>query len=161
SFFRPRSADAVGDVKERLGGILFAGAEISGEFLRGVARDFSQKFEVVIGPLFNLSPELDGFVTGGIEIEAGHRIRGAVSPEKNGNAARGQGARQVTITGKRFGTEERVLLAAKCVNTPSARAGIEPGEQRLALRRAEGVVAVVEEESYGRGLFFFVFVVVL
>src|SRR5262249_33746144 len=52
---------------------------------------------------------------------------------------------------------EGILLTAEGVDTPSTRARVEPGKQRLALRWAEGVMAVVEQNGGGRGLVVFVF----
>src|SRR5215813_4299461 len=161
SLFRPRSADAIGNVEQRLGAILLAGAEAEREFVRSVARGVFQRLRIVFGPLLNLTPELNGFIAGSPEVETSYGIRGSLAPQENGNAAGGERTRQVSVAGKNFGTEEGILLTAKGVDTPSSRTRVEPSEQRLALRRAEGVVAVVEEESCGRGFLFFVFVFVL
>ncbi len=149
--FGPRSADEIGDVKERLGAILLVRGEAGRNSRRGLVSDLGEGVGVGLDPVGDGFKQPRGIVGGRAgEPETADRVRGLPAMEHDGKAARRQGARQRRIAGEGFGTEDAVLGTIAGVTSGSVSAGVENGDQGLAVGAVQGMVAVVQQDGVGR-----------
>ena len=145
-FFRPRTADEVGEMNERLGAGLLAGCEARRDSRGDGGGDLVDCSAMVFYPGSKLFDQLETAFAGGNGMEAGKGVSRFSAEQSNGDAASSERAGQRSIAGEGFGTEEIILLPAVAVAGRGVRAGVEESDGGLALGKAEGVMAIIEEE---------------
>src|SRR5579871_3713918 len=83
-------------------------------------------------------------------MEAGNRSGRFLAGKQDGNAASSKGARQRAVAGESFGPKDTVPGKTIDIVAICLRTRVQQGQQGLALRFGEGMVAVVQQDGVRR-----------
>src|SRR5215469_18576866 len=110
SFSRPRSANQIGNMKERFGAGLLAWGESGGDWPWDGLRGLVDGGAVVVDPRGKFFDQFKTTFAGMDGMKASKRVCNFSAAQDDGNAAGGQRAGQGSVAGEGLGTKEIVLM---------------------------------------------------